>query len=86
MSKKTKNIVFVLIGIVVLLLALRVVFDDKFDDFDRYVQERENYEAGPEAYDKNLEALGEWIDTYKEENPGATDADASAAFEAAWDN
>ncbi len=66
------------------LIAIRVIFDKKFDDFDRFVVERENYKDGPEAYDKNLKALGEWVDKYKREHPGATDADASAAFNAAW--
>lgn len=84
MNKKTKNIGLIILGVVCVILLLRVVFDDKFDDFDRYVEERENYEDGPEAYDKNLEALGKWIEDYKKENPGATDEDASRAFDAAW--
>lgn len=67
-----------------MLLAIRVVFDKKIDNFSNYIQERENYQDGPEAYDKNLEALGNWVKEYKENNPGATDEDASKAFEAAW--
>lgn len=86
MNKKTKNIIIVVVSIVALLLLLRVVFDDKFDDFDRYVEERENYEDGPEAYDENLGKLGDWIENYKDENPGATDEDAGRAFNAAWGN
>lgn len=86
MNNKTKNIILVVISIIALLLLVRVVFDEQFDDFDRYVEERENYEEGPEAYDQNLEKLGEWVDNYKQENPGASDEDASAAFNAAWGN
>lgn len=84
MNKNMKKVGIVLLSIIFLILVVRVVFDQKFDDFDRYVDERENYADGPEAYDKNLEALGKWIEDYKKENPGATDEDASKAFDAAW--
>lgn len=84
MSSRNKTILLVVLGIIGVLLLLRVVFDQKFDDFDRYVDERENYEGGTAEYDKNLEALGDWFDTYKKEHPGATDADAEAAWKAAW--
>lgn len=84
MNNKIKNILLIILALVIILLTLRVVFDKKFDDFSRYVKERENYQDGPEAYDKNLEALGDWVKQYKEDNPGASDEDASKAFEAAW--
>lgn len=84
MNNKSKNILLILLAIAALLLALRVVFDSKFDDFNRYAVEREQYKDGPEAYDRNLKALGEWVKQYKQDHPGATDEDASAAFEAAW--
>ena len=86
MNKITKNIIIVVLVIIAVVLSVRVVFDEKFDDFDRYVEERESYEDGPEAYDKNLDALGKWMEDYKKENPGATDEDASKAFDAAWEN
>lgn len=78
-----KILLVVLIGVAI-LLAVRVIFDKKFDDFSRYVEERDNYKDGPEEYDKNLKALGEWVEKYKQEHLGATDEDASAAFNAAW--
>lgn len=84
MNTKVRNILIITLAIITILLIIRVVFDKKFDNFSRYVEERENYQDGPEAYDKNLEALGEWIEKYKQEHPGATDEDVSAAFEAAW--
>lgn len=86
MNKNYKNIALIVLGILVTILLVRVVFDEKFDNFDTYVQDRENYKDGPEAYDKNLEALGKWSDDYKAEHPGATDADVDAAFNAAWGN
>lgn len=84
MNKKTKNILIITLSIVVALLALRLIFDKKIDNFSRYIEERENYEEGPEAFDKNLKALNEWIKNYKVENPGSSDQDASDAFDAAW--
>lgn len=86
MAPKTKNIILIVVSIIALLLLVRVVFDEKFDDFERYVEERENYEEGPEAYDKNLEALGTWFDEYKEQHPGASDEDAKRAWNEAWGN
>lgn len=85
MNNKIKNVLLVILGVVVVLLVVRVAFDKKFDDFSRYVKERENYEDGPEAFDKNLDALGKWIEDYKSANPGASDEDAAAAFKAAWE-
>ncbi len=82
-TKMKKILIILLIGVAVLLL-LRVVFHKKFDDFNRFVKERENYKDGPEAYDRNLNALGEWVKKYKQQHPGATDEDVSAAFNAAW--
>ena len=84
MNNKTKKILLIVLIVITVLLAIRVVFDQKFDDFSRYIEERANYKDGPEAYDKNLNALGEWITKYKQEHPGATDEDASVAFNAAW--
>lgn len=66
-------------------LAVRVIFDKKFDDFDRMVEARNNAED-PEEFDRNFAAMAAWLERYKRDNPGATDKDASAAFDAAWGN
>lgn len=66
-------------------LAVRVIFDKKFDDFDRMVEARNNAED-PEEFDRNFAEMAEWLEQYKRDNPGATDEDASAAFDAAWGN
>ncbi len=84
MNNKTKNIFIGIISVVAILLLLRVVFDQKFDDFDKYVEDRENYEGGTEEYDKNLKALGDWIENYQKEHPGSTEKDAEKAWEEAW--
>jgi hypothetical protein len=73
------------LAIVAVLLGLRVAFDEKFDDFDRMVEARNNAED-PEEFDRNFAAMAEWLDNYKRDHPGATDEDASAAFDAAWEN
>lgn len=77
------------IGIGVLIaacavLAVRVIFDEKFDDFDRMMEARENHPGGVEEFDRNFAAMAEWLKQYKRDNPGATDDDASAAYDAAW--
>ncbi len=84
MNNKLKNALIIGLSIIVFLLAIRIIFDKKFDDFSRFVHERENYKDGPAAYDKNLKALDEWVQKYKKDNPGASDEDASAAFNALW--
>ncbi len=78
------------IGIGVLIavcavLAIRVAFDEKFDDFDRMVEARNNAED-PEEFDRNFAAMAQWLEDYKRDHPGATDEDASAAYNAAWGN
>ena len=65
-------------------MGIRVVFDKKFDEFNGFVEECENYKDGPEAYEKDLKAFGEMLIKYKREHPGATGEDASVAFNAAW--
>jgi len=74
----------IVLGIVAVLLLVRVVFDEKFDNFSKYVEERENYEGGPEEYDKNLKNLGDWMDNYEKEHPGSTKEDAENAWKEAW--
>ena len=58
---------------------------DRHESFERYIEARE---AAPdkETFDRNFEAMAAWLEDYKRENPGATDADAQRAFEAAWRN
>tara|TARA_B100001179_G_C18534266_1_gene378624 strand:+ start:563 stop:826 length:264 start_codon:yes stop_codon:yes gene_type:complete len=86
MSNKTKNIILIMVSSIALLLLVRVVFDEQFDDFERYVEERENYKGGPEAYDRNLEALDDWLDNYQKENPGTSRDDAKEAWDNAWNS
>ena len=69
------------LAVVAVLLGLRVAFDDKFDDFERYVDAREHADD-PEEFDRNFAAMAAWLEQYKRENPGATDEDAAAAYEA----
>lgn len=86
MTQRTWTIVGVsALGIVAVLLGLRVAFDEKFDDFDRMVEARNNAED-PEEFDRNFAAMAKWLEDYKRDHPGATDEDASAAYNAAWGN
>lgn len=73
-----------MLSVVALVLLVRVVFDEKFDNFDRYVEERESYEGGTAEFDENFEKMTEWFEQYKKEHPGATDSDAEAAWKEAW--
>lgn len=53
------------------------------EDFDRMIEARD---AAPdkEEFDRNFKAMAEWLETYKREHPGATDADAKRAFDETW--
>ena len=82
-SKYTKIIVVILV-IVVILLTLRVVFDSKFDDFNRFVETRQNYEGGTEKFDQDFQGLIDWEKNYKIEHPNATDQEINKAFKEAW--
>ena len=84
MNNKLKKALVIILWIAVVLLIIRAAFDKKFDNFSRYIKERESYKDGPEAFDENLEALEKWIEDYKLKNPEASDDAAAAAFEAAW--
>ena len=55
----------------------------KSEDFDHMMEARD---AAPdkEEFDRNFKAMAEWLETYKREHPGATDADANRAFDEAW--
>ena len=82
-SKKYKLIIAVLV-VVVALLSIRVIFDSKFDDFDRFVNTRQNYEGGTEKFDNDFKGLVDWKDDYKKAHPNATDQEIDKAFKDAW--
>ena len=82
-SNKNKIIVAVLV-VVVVLLSFRVIFDSKFDDFDKFVETRDNYEGGVEKFDKDFEGLVQWEKDYRIAHPDATKKDIDKAFKEAW--
>lgn len=82
-SKKYKLIIAVLV-VIVILLSIRVIFDSKFDDFNRFINTRENYEGGTEKFDKDFQGLIDWEKDYRETHPNATDEDINKAFKKLW--
>ena len=82
-SKRNMWIIIVLV-VVVVILGIRVVFDSKFDDFDNYIESRENYEGGTEKFDEDFQNLVDWEKAYREEHPDATDEEINQAFKDAW--
>ena len=56
---------------------------ERMQDFDRMMEARE---AAPdkEKFDQDFEAMADWFENYKRENPGASDEDAKKAFEEIW--
>ncbi|MES2668081.1 MAG: hypothetical protein V4644_00085 [Patescibacteria group bacterium] len=81
-TKKVLGIILcVLVGAVLGYGFARAV--DKKEDFDRMIEARD---AAPdkEAFDRNFEAMGQWFEEYKRDNPGATDADAERAYTELW--
>lgn len=83
-SKKYKIIIAILL-LVVVLLSIRVIFDSKFDDFDRFIKARQNYEGATEQFDENFQGLIDWIDDYKESHPDASEEEINQAFKEAWE-
>ena len=75
-----KTIAIVIGVIVVTLGAVRIIFDEEFDDFSRYIELRENYEGDKKEFDRNFEKMEAFIENYKEQNPGASDKEAEQAF------
>ena len=82
-SKYTKIIISVLV-IAVILLSLRVIFDTKIDDFNRFAQTRQTYEGGTEKFDNDFQGLIDWEKNYKIEHPEATKQEIDKAFKEAW--
>ncbi len=85
MTQNTKYILIGLSGLVLggLLTMLVVHWQNESEQFEDYVEARD---AAPDQdeFDRNFAAMVAWLENYKRENPGATDEDASRAFEAAW--
>jgi len=64
-----KNLHKLLIGALVLIVILLLA---------RYVVFADRFEK----WEEGVERVGEWQETYRQEHPGATDAEVEAAFEA----
>ena len=87
MRSMNKQTTYLLIGLAV-IIGLFAGFaishmKERHEDFERYIEAREQA-PDKEAFDRNFQAMATWLETYKRENPGATDEDAQRAFEAAW--
>lgn len=84
MKQTTKKFIIIwIITLIVLVLGIRVIFDEKFDNFNKMIEARNNAED-KEEFDRNFEQMWKWFDEYKENNPWATDEDAEAAWKTAW--
>ena len=87
MDKKWINIVGgTLIAIIVLLIGIRIVFHEKFENFDKYIEARDSYKGDKNEFDKNFEGMTKFIENYKKQNPGATDEEVGKAFSEALGN
>ena len=84
MSSKNFKLIIAVLVVVVMLLSIRIIFDSKFDDFDRFIQTRQNYEGGTEKFDEDFQNLMDWEKDYKKEHPDATDEEIDQAFKNAW--
>lgn len=56
LNKKGVIIGSVILAIIVLSLSIRVIFDEKFDNFSKMIQARENAE-NKEEFDRNFEKM-----------------------------
>lgn len=84
MKSKYSKIIIAVLVIAVIVLGIRVVFDSKFDDFNRFVQTRQNYQGGTEKFDQDFQGLIVWEKNYKLEHPNATNEEINKAFKDAW--
>lgn len=84
MTTKKYKIIIIILLVVVALLSVRVIFDSKFDDFSNFIQNRENYEGGPEKFDEDFQGLVKWEKEYREKHPNATKKEINEAFKKAW--
>lgn len=60
MTPKKYKLIIAGLVLLVILLSVRVIFDSKFDDFDRYIEKRENYKGGTEQFDEDFHRLVDW--------------------------
>jgi predicted PurR-regulated permease PerM len=74
-----KIVVIVVSSIVLIILLINIVFYKKIQNFQSYVELRQNAENKQE-FDKNFQKMTDWIKDYKDTHPGATDEEASQAF------
>ena len=85
MTPATKKIliplVLVALGIGIGLLSAYAY--ERMQNFDRMMEAREA-SPDPEKFDQDFEAMADWLENYKRENPEATDEDAKRAFEEIW--
>jgi len=56
---------------------------ERMQNFDRMMEAREA-SPDPEKFDRDFEAMANWLENYKRENPEASDEDAKKAFEDIW--
>lgn len=75
------SLALVVFGIVLGLAGVYAA--QRMHDFDRMMEARD---AAPdkEKFDRDFEAMADWLENYKRENPDATDEDAKNAFEEIW--
>ena len=74
-------VALVLLGIVLGLLIAHGL--EKKKDFDALMEARAE-SPDPEKFDRDFEAMADWLEEYKREHPEASDADAQKAFEQIW--
>lgn len=85
MTPHTRRIIvplaLVVLGIVLGLAAAYAA--QRMQDFDRMMEARD---AAPDTqkFDQDFEAMADWLENYKRENPEASDEDAKKAFEDIW--
>ena len=72
-----------IIKLIIFILVLGLVFlaGRKSAQFSSYNQARNAYVGDKTEFDKNFEAMSKWLDDYKKSHPGATDAEASEAYQ-----
>lgn len=85
MTPATKKILvslaLVALGIGIGVLGMYAL--ERAQNFDRMMEACEA-SPDPEKFDRDFEAMADWLENYKRENPQASDEDAKKAFEDIW--
>lgn len=85
MTPSTKKLVasLALVVLGIILGFMGTYLFERAQNFDRMMDARDA-SPDPQKFDQDFEAMADWLESYKRDNPEATDEDARNAFGDIW--